>query len=90
MVRAVAQTRSVARHEDWAIVNINPLPVNALDFDVVSEVLKEFFAEVARVPVHTIQRSHLGQAIVQFERIIDTDTLVLNSPYQFGDVMSIF
>lgn len=86
MVHAVAQTRPAARHENWAIVNINPLSVNALDFDAVSEVLKEFFAEVARVLVHTIQHSHLGQAIVQFERIINRDTLFLNSPYQFGDV----
>lgn len=90
MVRAVASSRPIPRHEDWAIVTINPLPGNVLDFDVVREVLEEFFVEVARVQIKSIQRSHLGQALVQFHRIYDRDNLVLTSPHQFDNVQVSF
>lgn len=60
MVRPVASSRLVPRNEDWAIVTIQPLPGNVLDFDAVREVLEEFFADVARVQIRDIQRSHLG------------------------------
>lgn len=64
MVRAVASSRPLARNEDWAIVNIAPLPDNILNFQDVSGVLDDFFADVACVQVRSIQRSHLGQALV--------------------------
>lgn len=64
MVRAVAGSRPVPRHEDWAIVTIQPLPGNVLNFDAVRDILDDFFADVARVQICSIQRSHLGQALV--------------------------
>ena len=86
MVRAVASSRPVPRHEDWAIFNINPLPGNALNFNAVSDVLEDFFVDVARVQIRTIQRTHLGQALVQFVRVYERDTLIANSPHQFDNV----
>ncbi|CAD6337787.1 unnamed protein product [Miscanthus lutarioriparius] len=86
MVRAVASSRPLPRHEDWAIATINPLPGIALNFDAVSDVLDDFFADVARVQIRSIQRTHLGQALVRFNRVYDRDTLIANSPHQFDNV----
>lgn len=41
---------------------------------------------MARVQTRSIQHSHLGQALIQFARVPDRDTLVLNSPHQFDNV----
>lgn len=43
MVRAVASRRAQQRNEDLAIITIYPLLGNVLDFEVVDEVLNEFF-----------------------------------------------
>lgn len=43
MVRAVAHSRPPPRHENVAIATIAPLPGNAMNFNVVREVLREFF-----------------------------------------------
>ena len=48
--------------------------------------LDDFFADQARVQILSIQRSHLGQALIKFARVHDRDTLVLNRPHQFGNV----
>lgn len=53
MVRAVASRRAQRRNEDLAIVTINPLPGNVLDFEVVDKVLREFF-EARRVVITDI------------------------------------
>lgn len=86
MVRAVANSRPTPRHEDWAIATIEPLPGNPLNFQEVSGVLDDFFADVARVQTRAIQRTHLGQGLVQFARVLERDRMVLESPHQFGNV----
>lgn len=43
MVRAVASRRAQRRNRDLAIITIYPLLGNVLDFEVVDEVLNEFF-----------------------------------------------
>ena len=62
------------------------MPGIALNFDAVSDVLDDFFADVARVQIRSIQRTHLGQALVRFNRVYDRDTLIANSPHQFDNV----
>lgn len=69
MVRAVASSRPIPRNEDWAIATIQPLPGNLLNFQNVIAVLDDFFADVARVQIIIIQRSHLGQALIKFARV---------------------
>lgn len=86
MVRAVASSTPTPRHEDWVIATIEPLPGHPLNFLDVKGVLDDFFADVAHVQVRTIQRTHLGQALVQFVRTYDRDRLMFNSPHQFGDI----
>jgi hypothetical protein len=90
MVRAVAGSPLVPRHEDWAIITIHPQPGNVLNFNAVKEVLDYFFADVARVQTRSIQRSHLGQALVQFARVYGRDTLIANSPHQFDNMQISF
>jgi len=84
MVHAMAGTRPSPRHEDWAIATIQPLLGNIITFQAVREVLDDFFTDVARVQICSIKPSYLGQALVQFARIPMRDSLVLNSPHQFG------
>jgi hypothetical protein len=58
MVHAVASRRAVPRNEDLAIVTIAPLPGNVLDFNMVDEVLTEFFAS-RRIAISDIQPCYL-------------------------------
>lgn len=81
IVCAVANSRPTPHHEDWAIATIEPLPSNPLNFLDVRGVLDDFFADVAHVQVRAIQRTHLGQALVQFVRTYDRDRLMLNGPH---------
>ncbi|CAD6271003.1 unnamed protein product [Miscanthus lutarioriparius] len=86
MIRAVASSRPLPRHEDWAIATIHLIPGNVLNFNAVSEVLDDLFADVTRVQTRVIQRTHLSQALVRFERVYDMDSLIANSPHQFDNV----
>jgi hypothetical protein len=86
MVRAVAPVRPPARNEDLAIVTFDPLPGNALNFAAVRSVVRDFLRFEKRVAYQDIQPSHLGQALVHFSHAYDRDTLVRESPHQFGDV----
>jgi len=86
MVRAMAGSRPIPRNEEWAIATIQPLPGIVLNFQNVRAVLDDFFADQARVQILSIQRSHLGQALIKFARVHDRDTRVLNRPHQFGNV----
>lgn len=90
MTRDVAGSRPLLRNEDWAIATIQPLPGNVLIFQDVRAVLDDFFAEVVRVQIISIQRTHLGQALIKFARVPDRDSLVLNSPHQFGNILISF
>jgi hypothetical protein len=49
MVRAVASSRPIPRHEDWVIVTIEPLSGISLNFVNVRNVLDDFFADEAHV-----------------------------------------
>jgi hypothetical protein len=69
-----AMARAVIRpppciHEDYAIVSIDPLSTNPLQFHNVREVVKEFFEEHMHVGIRDIHPTHLGQALVRFDNI---------------------
>ena len=46
-----------------------------LDFDVVDEVLREFF-NARRIVITDIQSCCLGQAYVRFDRALDRDVII--------------
>jgi hypothetical protein len=86
MARAVVH-RVPRAHEDYGIVSLNPLPLNApMNFPAVQDVLFEFFEEHLNVQVRECQPSHLGHTLVRFENAHKRDLLVTQSPFQFGDV----
>lgn len=89
MVRAVASRRALLRNEDLAIVTIAPLPGNVLDFEVVDEVLREFF-EARRTAISNIQPCSLGQAYVRFVRALDRDIVMQQGPIPFDNVTLTF
>jgi hypothetical protein len=72
-------------HEDWAIINIHPLPEHEVLFPAVRDVIREYLVEHRRVGVRDIQRSHLGQVLVQFYSVLERDNLVLLGPQQYLD-----
>jgi hypothetical protein len=84
MVRSVSQ-RLPPMHEDWAIINIHPLPEHEVLFPAVRDVVREYLVEHRRASVRAIQRSHLGQVIVQFRSVLERDNLVLLGPQQYLD-----
>jgi hypothetical protein len=45
---------------------INPLPVNAINFQAVPDLVREYLVDLRNLHIREIQRSHLGQAIVMF------------------------
>jgi phage-related baseplate assembly protein len=47
-------------HEDWAIINIHPLPEHEVLFPAVRDVIREYLVERRRIGVRDIRRSHLG------------------------------
>jgi hypothetical protein len=85
MARAVMRPPPCV-HEDYAIVSIDPLPPNPLQFHTVREVVEEFFEQHMNVGIRDIQLSHLGQTLVRFDNIFDHDMLVNNSPHPYGGV----
>lgn len=85
MVRAVARSRSQRRNETVTIITINLLPGIILHFPNVREVLEEFFEE-RHIAFTNIQPSHLGQALVCFNSLVDRDALVVKSLLPMGDV----
>jgi hypothetical protein len=72
-------------HEDWAIINIHPLPEHEVLFPTVRDVIREYLVEHRNVGVRDIQRSHLGQVLVQFYSVLEHDNLVLLGPQQYLD-----
>jgi hypothetical protein len=76
MICAVAPVRPPARHEDLAIVTIEPLPNNVMHFGAVRGVIRDFLQLKKRVAFQDIQPSHLGQALVRFTHTYDRDTMV--------------
>jgi hypothetical protein len=84
MARSVTR-RLPPMHEDWAIINIQPLPEHEVIFPAVRDVVREYLVEHRWLGVRDIQRSHLGQVLVQFNRVLDRDNLVLLGPQQYLD-----
>jgi hypothetical protein len=80
----VRQTQTM--HEDFAVVSVHPVPHNAMQFEPVREVVREFLEDHMGARVYDIQSTHLGQALVQFVHIHHRDYLVNNSPHPYGDV----
>jgi hypothetical protein len=87
MVRSISQ-RLPPMHEDWAIINIHPLPEHEVLFPAVRDVVREYLVEHRRVGVRAIQRSHLGQVIVQFRSVLERDNLVLLAPSNIWMLLS--
>jgi hypothetical protein len=85
MVRACTHW-AMATHEDWAIVNIQPLPQEEALFPNVREILHEFLVHPRRIHIRDIQRTHLGLALVRFEHIYDRDNHFALNPLSYGDV----
>lgn len=84
-VRAVLH-RQPSVHEDWTIVTIEPMPLNNIPFENVYEAVREFVVDHIGLRLREIQRSSLGQALVQFENVFDRDNLVEGSPHNYADV----
>jgi hypothetical protein len=83
-------TRSVSRrlppmHEDWVIINIHPLPEHEVLFPTVKDVIREYLVEHRMLGVRDIQRSHLGQVLVQFHSVLERDNRVLLGPQHYLD-----
>jgi hypothetical protein len=89
MVRAVVHSRPQPRNENVTIATIAPLPGNPLNFNVIREVLREFFDD-RNAAIRSIQPTHLGQAYVGFYSALDRETFVLQSPHPFDDVQLLF
>jgi hypothetical protein len=81
MVRTVTRPQPSA-HEDWGIVLVQPLPEHEVNFHIFDDIICEYLVEVRRVQVRSIQRSHLGQALVRFRFAFDRDNLVALGPQQ--------
>ncbi|KAJ1277065.1 hypothetical protein BS78_05G265400 [Paspalum vaginatum] len=84
-VRSILR-RPQPRHENIAIVTVDPLPGNPMHFHAVHDVLREFLVDFRRLEVIDIQPTHLGQAYVRFRFQHDCENLILSSPHAFGDV----
>jgi hypothetical protein len=70
MVRTVTRPQPSA-HEDWGIVLVQPLPEHEVNFHIFVDIIREYLVEVRRVQGSSIQRSHLGQALVRFRFAFD-------------------
>jgi hypothetical protein len=81
MVRTVTRPQP-SGHEDWGIVLVHPLPEHEVNFHIFDDIIREYLVEVRRVQVRSIQRSHLGQALVRFRFAFDRDNLVALGPQQ--------
>lgn len=87
-VQRVVLPHRARRHEDWAIVTINPLP-DEVFFQNVRDVVEEFLLSV-HAYVRDIQECPFGEAYVQFVRVRDRDRLVRGSPHAFGNIFLSF
>jgi hypothetical protein len=81
MVRTVTRPQP-SSHEDWGIVLVHPLPEHEVNFHIFDDIIREYLVEVWRVQVRSIQRSHLGQALVRFRFAFDRDNFVALGPQQ--------
>jgi hypothetical protein len=86
MARFVVRREQVV-HEEWAILSIEHLPLNVVISANIIEVSLEFLVQHKRVHIRYIQKTHLGQALVQFVHIYDQERLLISqNPHPYGDV----
>jgi hypothetical protein len=69
-------------HEDWGIVLVQPLPEHEVNFHIFDDIIREYLVGFKNVHVSSIQRSHLGQALVRFRFAFDRNNLVPMGPHQ--------
>lgn len=81
MVCVVASARLLACNENVAIVSIDPLPGNVLNFAIAKDVLREFLVDKRRLQIREGQTCHLGQAFLRLLYEHDLDQLVLESSH---------
>jgi hypothetical protein len=81
MVRTVTRPQPSA-HEDWGIMLVQPLLEHEVNLHIFDDIIREYLVGVRRVQVRSIQRSHLGQALVRFRFAFDRDNLVALGPQQ--------
>lgn len=70
MVRVVTRTHPPLQ-EDWGIVMINPLLANAINFQAVADLVREYLVDLRNLRIREIQRLHL-----------DRDNLIAMGPQQ--------
>jgi hypothetical protein len=87
MVRAVSR-RAPPTHEDWAILFIEPLPLDEVHYANIRDVSIKFLLQHKCVRLREMQKSHLGQALMRFEHIYDRDNLIAQSPHAYGNLTS--
>jgi hypothetical protein len=63
-------------------VLVQPLPEHEVNFHIFDDIIHEYLVGVRRIQVRSIQRSHLGQALVRFRFAFDRDNLVAMGPQQ--------
>ncbi|KAJ1266166.1 hypothetical protein BS78_08G130200 [Paspalum vaginatum] len=85
VVRAILR-RPLPRNENVAIVTVDPLPGNLINFNVLREVLCEFLVDVRRLDIIDIQPTHLGQAYVRFLFQHDCENLITTNPHVYDDI----
>jgi hypothetical protein len=81
MVRTVTRPQPSA-HDDWGIVLVQPLPDHEVNFNFFDGIAREYLLEIRNVQIRSVQRSHLGQALVRFRFVFDRDNLVAMGPQQ--------
>ncbi|KAJ1289248.1 hypothetical protein BS78_02G149600 [Paspalum vaginatum] len=85
VLRAVS-VQAPARNEDVAIAIMDQMPGHHIHFVNIREILGEFLVDERHLCIKDIQPCPMGQAYVRFFHVYDRDHLVLNGPYDFGDI----
>jgi hypothetical protein len=74
------------KHQNLAIVSIDPMPEHQVTFNAIRDVVSDFLNNALHVDFTNMQPTHLGQAFIRFRNVYDKDRLIQDSPFQFGDV----
>lgn len=85
-VERVVMLRPRPKHQNLAIVSINPMPEHQVTFHAIRDVVTDYLNNVQHVEFTNIQPTHLGQAYIRFRNVYDKDRLIQKSPLQFGDI----
>jgi hypothetical protein len=69
MVRTMTRPQP-STHEDWGIVLVQPLPEHEVNFHIFDDIIGEYLMGVRHIQVRSIQRSHLGQALMSLDLLL--------------------